>query len=192
MEVEDKIAAPLSAKEHRFVDAYISFRDVQKAAVEAGFTAKEGSGLYRRKAVHAEITRRMENVSGEVDKIIAKKRVINVEMLDQNLRQLITIPKASIKETPSLATPKLNAIELGFKRVGLLLDGNFVPDAASGPSQEEAPRIYRSSEQTIITHQITETRKVVTERQHGPVDVHPAPSPAPMTIDAELDPWANF
>ena len=194
MEADTAIAAPLQPQVLRFIDAYCACRDVKRAATEAGFASKDGAGLYRRAAVHAEITRRLGNIEGEVDKIIAKKRVVNVEALDRELMQVVRIPRKTLEATPSLATPKVNAIELGYQRVGLLLDGNFVPDASSGPTQQEAPRIYRPAEQTIITHQITETRQVV--RQTAPMEVIQervrAMTTPPPTIDAEPDPWADF
>ena len=194
MDTDTAIAAPLQPQVLRFIDAYCACRDVKRAAIEAGYGSKDGPGLYRRAAVHAEITRRLGNIEGEVDKIIAKKRVVNVEALDRELMQVVRIPRKTLEATPSLATPKVNAIELGYQRVGLLLDGNFVPDASSGPTQQEAPRIYRPAEQTIITHQITETRQVV--RQTAPMEVIQerirAMTTPPPTIDAEPDPWADF
>ncbi len=194
MDTDTAIAAPLQPQVLRFIDAYCACRDVKRAAIEAGYGSKDGPGLYRRAAVHAEITRRLGNIEGEVDKIIAKKRVVNVEALDRELMQVVRIPRKTLEATPSLATPKVNAIELGYQRVGLLLDGNFVPDASSGPTQQEAPRIYRPAEQTIITHQITETRQVV--RQTAPMEVIKerirAMTTPPPTIDAEPDPWADF
>lgn len=194
MDTDTAIAAPLQPQVLRFIDAYCACRDVKRAAIEAGYGSKDGAGLYRRAAVHAEIARRLGNIEGEVDKIIAKKRVVNVEALDRELMQVVRIPRKTLEATPSLATPKVNAIELGYQRVGLLLDGNFVPDASSGPTQQEAPRIYRPAEQTIITHQITETRQVV--RQTAPMEVIQerirAMTTPPPTIDAEPDPWADF
>ncbi len=194
MDTETAIATPLQPQVLRFIDAYCACRDVKRAAIEAGYGSKDGAGLYRRAAVHAEIARRLGNIEGEVDKIIAKKRVVNVEALDRELMQVVRIPRKTLEATPSLATPKVNAIELGYQRVGLLLDGNFVPDASSGPTQQEAPRIYRPAEQTIITHQITETRQVV--RQTAPMEVIKerirAMTTPPPTIDAEPDPWADF
>lgn len=194
MDTDTAIAAPLQPQVLRFIDAYCACRDVKRAAIEAGYGSKDGAGLYRRAAVHAEIARRLGNIEGEVDKIIAKKRVVNVEALDRELMQVVRIPRKTLEATPSLATPKVNAIELGYQRVGLLLDGNFVPDASSGPTQQEAPRIYRPAEQTIITHQITETRQVV--RQTAPMEVIKerirAMTTPPPTIDAEPDPWADF
>jgi hypothetical protein len=195
MEVDTSIPIPLQPQLLRFVDAYCACRDTQRAALEAGFAARDGAHLYRRKAVFEEITRRMAPVEKAVTEVLVKKRLINVEMLDANLKQVITISRKALEATPSLATPKVNAIEMGYKRVGLLLDGNFVPDAGSGPSKEEAPRIYRPAEQTIITHQITETRQVVTQRapeaeiRRRVAEMNKAP-----TIDAEIedDPWANF
>jgi hypothetical protein len=194
VDTETAIAAPLQPQVLRFIDAYCACRDVKRAAIEAGYGSKDGAGLYRRAAVHAEITRRLGNIEGEVDKIIAKKRVVNVEALDHELMQVVKIPRKVLLETPSLATPKVNAIEMGYKRIGLLIDDNFVPDASSGPQAEQAPRIYRPAEQTIITHQITETRQVV--RQTAPMEVIKerirAMTTPPPTIDAEPDPWADF
>jgi hypothetical protein len=194
MDTETAIAAPLQPQVLRFIDAYCACRDVKKAAIEAGFASKEGAGIYRRSAVHEEITRRMGAIDAEVGKIIAKKRVVNVEALDHELMQVVKIPRKVLLETPSLATPKVNAIEMGYKRIGLLIDDNFVPDASSGPQAEQAPRIYRPAEQTIITHSITETRQVV--RQTAPMEVIQerirAMTTPPPTIDAGPDPWADF
>jgi len=194
VDTETAIAAPLQPQVLRFIDAYCACRDVKRAAIEAGYGSKDGPGLYRRAAVHAEITRRLGNIEGEVDKIIAKKRVVNVEALDHELMQVVKIPRKVLLETPSLATPKVNAIEMGYKRIGLLIDDNFVPDASSGPQAEQAPRIYRPAEQTIITHSITETRQVV--RQTAPMEVIQerirAMTTPPPTIDAGPDPWADF
>lgn len=189
MSDEQQIALPLEPQLLKFVDAYLSYRDVSKAAVEAGFPSKAGSGLYRRKAIHEEIQRRMSSIDGEVDKIIAKKRMVNVESLDKNLMQIVTIPRKTLIETPQLAASKVKAIELGYQRVGLLLDGNFVPDASSGPEKQETPRIYRSAEQTIITHQITETHQTVVQRATSAP--HP-PKQTACTIDAEDDDWKGI
>jgi len=182
----------MSAQEYRFVDAYCACRDVKRAAIESGYSEKQGAGIYRRKAVHEEITKRIGAITAETDKLLAKKRVVNVETLDRSLMQVVTIPRKTLIDTPSLATPKVNAIEMGYKRVGLLLDGNFVPDASSGPAPEQAPRIYRPQEQTIITHQITETRQVVTQRApDAEIRRRVAEMNAP-TIDAQPDPWKDF
>jgi hypothetical protein len=193
MEVETPVPMPIEPQLLRFVDAYCACRDVKKAALEAGFAAKDGMSLYRRKPVFEEISRRMEPIEKAIAVQIVKKRTINVEMLDANLKQVITISRKTLEETPSLATPKVNAIEMGYKRIGLLLDDNFVPDAGSDAAKaDSAPRIYRPAEQTIITHQITETRQVVTNR---PTDEQIRSRVREMTgrtIEAEPDPWKDF
>lgn len=182
-----QIAGPaLTAEEYKFVDAYCQCRDVSKAAVEAGFQAKQGQGIYRRAAVHAEIAKRTASITVETDKLIAKKRVVNVEALDKALMEVVGIKKQDLLETPSLATPKVNAIELGYRRTGLLMDDNFIPDAGSAATQAESPRIYRPGGATIITHRITETREVVTET---PTPTPRSATPPPVTLDGE---WDNF
>ena len=198
MEVDTSVPAPLAPQLLRFVDAYCACRDVKRAALEAGFAERDGTALYRRKPVFEEIARRMEPVEKEIALQLVKKRMVNVEELDKQLMQVVKIPRKTLEETPSLATPKVNAIEMGYKRVGLLLDGNFVPDASSGPAQQEAPRIYRPAEQTIITHQITETRQVV--RQTAPQEViqeriRQLTTRPPIDVTPETeedDPWKNF
>jgi len=190
MELEQaKLPLPeRTPEEQKFVDAYCECRDVGKAAIEAGLPPRLGPALYRRPQVHDEITARLQNITNEHDKLIAQRRVVNVDMLDTHLKKVITIPRKQLFETPSLATPVVNAIELGYRRVGLLIDDNFLPDASAGPAREEAARIYRPAEQTtIITHRVQETREVtVTKRAEEPA------KPAPKTIDACDPAWQDF
>lgn len=188
MEAEQaKLPLPeLNPEEYKFVDAYLECRDVGKAAIAAGLPARMGPPLYRRENVHAVIAERMSNIEQEHDKLVATRRLVHIEMLDKNLAQVITLPRKALLENPSLATPKVNAIELGYRRVGMLIDDNFIPDGSSGPAQVEMARIYRPSEQTtIITHQITETRQIVTKKTAEP-------NPEPPVIDAGDPMWGDF
>lgn len=191
--IEGTITLPLSAQYEKFVTAYLNTNDLDKAAVEAGFQPEMGRHLYKRRAIRAEIDRRKAAVEGEVHKLIAKKKVVNIEALDKNLMQVVRIPAKELKETPALAASKVRAIELGYQRTGILIDGNFIPDAGSDANKpDEAPRIFRATEQSIITHQITETRQVVTNRAVAGTVLPVRPKPAePPTIDA-ADPWAAF
>ena len=178
---------PLSAPEYKFVDSYCQCRDAAKAAVEAGFQARQGNALYRRPAVQAEITARMKNIDGQTDLLLAKKRIVNVEALDKALMAVVTIPRKQFYDTPSLATPKVNAIELGYRRVGLLMDDNFVPDAGGAIPEDGAPRIFRPGGQMIITHRITETKEVMTTQSVTRAEA----KPQPPTIEDD-DSWKDF
>lgn len=162
---------PLSALALKFVDAYVHLRDIKEASKEVGILLGEGRKLWADPKVKAEIDRRMESVAKETDKLIAKKRVVNVEQLDQHLMQVVTLPRKSLKESPTLAASKVKAIELGYQRVGLLYDNNFVPDAASAPTAEEAPRIFRATERTILTHQVVTHQQVTTREVSAPVPI---------------------
>ena len=192
-EVMPAVAPPLSAQEFKFVDAYCQCRDVGKSAIEAGFPSRLGMALYRRKGVHAEIEARMKNITSETDKLVAKKRIVNVETLDRALMAVVAIPRKILLETPSLATPKVNAIELGYRRTGLLIDDNFVPDAGSAAAQDEVPRIYRPAGATIITHRVTEVHEVSqTLREAVRAITTPRESnPEPPTIEADAG-WDKF
>ena len=186
---QQKLPLPaLSAEEHKFVDAYIECRDIGNAAIAAGLPKRLGPALYRRQHVHDEIAERMKNVSLEVDKLVAKRRIIEVDTLDAALMEVVSITPKQLNKTPSLATPKVNAIELGYRRVGMLIDDNFIPDGSAGPAQAEADRIYRPVVQaTMITHTVKETREVtVTTRADEKA------APPPKTIDASDPAWDNF
>jgi hypothetical protein len=187
--------SPFSAQILKFIDAMVMVRDEGKAAVEAGAEPEQGHIWMRRLPVKEEVERRMKSVEHEVDKAIAKKRIVTVEALDKNLMQVVKLSRADVKESPTLATSKVKAIELGYQRTGILIDGNFIPDAGSDSSAKgnSAPRIFRASEQSIITHQITETHQTVTTRAVAATVPAPRPVPPPTTIEAEQeDPWAKF
>lgn len=185
--IEGRSALPLSATFEKFICAYLNTLDLEKASIEAGLQPETGRALYKRPAIRSEIERRKKAIESEVHSQIAKKRVVGVDALDKNLMQVVRLAKKDLVESPALAASKVKAIELGYQRVGLLVDGNFVPDAGTEVGKpDEAPRIYRSSEQSILTHQI-ETRQIVTTRE---VTVAAPAKPEPKTIDA--DAWDNF
>jgi len=187
--IEGPGALPLSAKFEKFITAYLNTLDLDKASIEAGFQPETGRSLYKRPAIRSEIERRKKAIEAEVNHQIAKKRVVGVDALDKNLMQVVRLAKKDLVESPALAASKVKAIELGYQRVGLLVDGNFIPDASTEVGKpDEAPRIFRSAEQSILTHQITETRQIVTTKE---ILSSSAPAkPSPPTIDA--DAWADF
>lgn len=185
--IEGRSALPLSATFEKFICAYLNTLDLEKASIEAGLQPETGRALYKRPAIRSEIERRKKAIESEVHHQIAKKRIVTVDALDRSLMRVATFSKKELKETPALAAPMRAAIELGYQRTGILVDGNFVPDAGTEVGKpDEAPRIYRSSEQSILTHQI-ETRQIVTTRE---VTVAAPAKPEPKTIDA--DTWDNF
>ncbi len=188
---------PFSSQVLRFIDAYVQCQDLDKAAVQAAYHEEMGRKLWKRPLVRAEIERRLEAVNGETAKIVAKKRIVTVDALDRNLMRIVSLPVKTLKEIPTLAASKVKAIEIGYQRTGLLIDGNFIPDAGTeAGSKSDSPRIYRAEEQSIITHQITETRQTVMRRSVEASQARPSAQPAqtaPTTIDANMeDPWKNF
>lgn len=180
---------PLGKQLLDFVEAYVNCLDLDRAAVHVGLQPEMGRSLYRRPRVRAEIDRRLEAIESETNRAIAKKRIIDVETLDHNLKRVITISKKELLATPALAAPKVKAIELGYRRVGLLIDDNFVPDEGTvGSRPNETPGIFRTAERHILTHTVTETHEKVVAPEA------PLPKPAPRVIDAEPidDAWKNF
>ena len=83
-----------------------------------------------------------------------------MQVLDKELHDTITIDMKDVKKAPALGAVKVKAIELGYKRRGMLIDDNFIPDNASA-DQQQTPRIYRALETSILTHTIETTQQVV-------------------------------
>jgi hypothetical protein len=173
--------APLPERILRFCDHYVHSRDLKKAAIACGFEPEDGSKLFRFQRVKDEIKRRTALVEGEDAKLIAteraKVRKVNTPALDKALMEMVKIKPKDVLGAPTLAASKVKAVELGYRRLGLLVDDNFIPDVPTGPVQVQSPRIFRPTEQTILTHQETITHEVRTTREVVSV-------PEPLTIDA--------
>lgn len=152
----------LNAKQLGFVDKWVHCQDDEKAAQSAGYRPGWGARLRRMPLVSAEIDRRMLILNTEQAKLTIKKRELCKDLLDDELTSVI---KIDVKERPTLGPTKLNAIEMGYRRVGMIAGGEFVPDQETTQDRpNEAPRIYRASEANIITHRI-ETLQQVTTRE---------------------------
>jgi len=177
----------LTKDELAIVDAMIHTREIGAAAIQCGLSRYRAVSISRRPHVAEEIERRQKIEGAEVAKIVARKRIVNIEALDKNLMQVVKLPVAALKESPTLAASKVKAIELGFQRIGMLIDGNFVPDESSinvGKGAEDGPRIFRATNTTMLTHTIEtkETRQVV-HHSNGPTE------PPPIDIPAEDSPF---
>jgi hypothetical protein len=176
---------PLSKAHEKFVDVMVHDGDKVKASVAAGYNQSGWKRLLENKRILAEIERRKGLVEAEVAKLTAKKRVVNIEALDQ---ALMAVVRVDVKKIPQLGPSKVRAIELGYERVGILVDGTFIPDSptTTTASPDEAPRIFRATEARILTHTI-ETRQEVTRREVSA----PPPPPAAKTLEGERSPF-NF
>jgi hypothetical protein len=164
---------PLTKQQLKFIDSYVHVKDVGLATIAAGYKNKaQGKGLYANKRIREEIDRKLEIVFGEKAKIIAKEQLLTKEILDKELAAVVTVDVVKI---PQLGPTKLNAIEMGYKRVGMIAGGEFLPDIDPDAPKAAAPaRIFRVQEQAILTHRIETTEHVLTR-----------------TVQAEPpDPWA--
>lgn len=163
----------LNAKQYKFVDKYVHTQDVKKAATLAGYEPEYGSRLYSNKSIKAEIDSRMEIVNTEKGKLTAKIHILGRELLDE---ELVSVIKSEISPT------KLNAIEMGYRRIGMIAGDEFIPDPDHQANKpvEQVPRIFRASQRELITH-TTETKQTierVVERQiEATVPAKEAPSP---------------
>jgi hypothetical protein len=155
----------LNFKQLAFVDKWVHLQKDEDAAISAGYKPGWGARLRKIPAIAAEIDRRMLILNTEQAKQTIKKRELNKDFLDKELIKVIAIKSADIVEKPALATPKLNAIEMGYRRIGVLAGGEFIPDQEHQQQRpDDAPRIYRATEASVITHRI-ETVQQVTMRE---------------------------
>ena len=168
---------PFSKAHEKFIDTMVHDGDPKKSAIAAGYCPTGYRNLLKNPRILAEIDRRKDNVHAEMDRITAKKRIVTVDELDT---QLMVLVNADVEKYPTLAPSKARALELGYQRAGVLVDGTFIPDQPIGPAPEELPRIFRASETRMLTHTI-ETRQEVTQRQVA----------VPKTLESAASPY-NF
>lgn len=149
---------PFSGSINRFVSYYVDLEDLAKAAIQTGLSFSAAQKLYRDKAVRAEIDRRLDKLHGEEAKLRAKARQITVIYLDDKLVE-------AVKHGAAKGDTK--ALELGYQRVGMYRDGEFlgVPRADQvTPKADAQPMIYRAMERTVTrTEQVTERAELGAE-----------------------------
>jgi hypothetical protein len=91
---------PLKADYLKFVDKFVHERDVSKAAMSAGFTAKYGHKLYAMPEVRAEIDARMEVLNAVKAHLTANtelgKEVVQLRKLVADRRlEIVKMPGAT-------------------------------------------------------------------------------------------------
>lgn len=159
------------AKERRFIENVVAGDKPAEAGLRARMTPEDGRSLYRNKRIRAEIDRQLAAVSEARIELVAKSRAIQQSDIDAEL------VKAYRADVLKVGMVKVKAAELAYRRIGLLIDDNFIPDAPTGsttPGVDVTPRIYRALDTQIISHTI-ETRQEV--RQHQ-TEIVPAPNPS--------------
>lgn len=161
--MEKKEILPLSKAQLVFCEKYAHCQDLAQAAVEAGAAPEMGKEWYQSRKIRTEIKRIQNLVEKEKARIEARRNIVKLEKLDEHLMKLV---EADYEKEPRLAPTKLSAVELGYKRAGILMDGNFIPEQGGGAATNPGARIYRSLEtNTLITHEIithkSSTREIV-------------------------------
>lgn len=183
---------PLSKGHDKFVDGMVHHGDEKKASIDAGFCPIGYRNLLKNPRILEEIDRRKKNVQKEQDLLTAKKKIVTVDALDT---ALMAVVRVDVKKIPQLGPSKVRAIELGYERVGVLVDGTFIPDSpvqtAGVPAVDEHPRIFRIGEARILTHTIeTRTQQEYLHREVAaprPPAAIAAPQAAPPVVDAAAE-----
>lgn len=161
----------LNAKRLKFIDKYVHQQDVKMAAKLSGYEPEYGFQLYSNPEIRAEIDRRLLIQHTEEAKLVVKEKILNRDLLD---RELIKVVESDVSPT------KLNAIEMGYKRIGMINNGEFIPDPdqAAQPKPGEAPRIFRVTQTSILAHKIETTRTdtVSVTQQRAPFAPNPPDS----------------
>jgi hypothetical protein len=160
----------LTPKIQRAIEYYLDTRDLAKAAVLAGIDPKDFTRVAERDEVKAEIDRRLEIEHAANAEVRAKARKLTRDFLDD---QLITAVKAGSEKGDT------KALELGYERLGLRRDDNFMTEAQSTP-QERPREMYRVLRQQTVT--TTEVQQI-----EGGAPASPA-LPAPPTLEGSRKP----
>ena len=157
----------------RFIQFYVTNRDVSKAAKMAHISVTDGNKLMREPAVKKSIEKRIDLIEMEMAKLEAKATMLTVNVLDGALMEEIQNKKSGVR---------LRAIELGFRRTGMIRDGEFfVPQPPSG--ENSGPNIYRALQTTTLRRTVTEE---LVHQAEAAIAAEPAPlALSPLTIEGE-------
>lgn len=163
----------LNAKVQRAIEHYVDCRDIDRAEELAGMEKGDFARAFKRSEVQEIINRKIEAVDQAVAIARANARTLTVDHLDEKLVEAIDagIKKGDVK-----------AIELGYERIGMRRDGNFMTQAQS--SEQTRPMVYRVLEQTV-----TRTEQYTQRQIESPVEeipALPAPKSAPI-LDVEIE-----
>lgn len=116
------------------------------SAQRAGLDPKELRAYFRQAAVREIIQKKLDRIDAAMATEIAKARVLGITFLDS---QLVTAVKVAAKAGDS------KPIELGYDRVGIRRDKNFMTAEQANP--QTRPQTYRVLEQTVTrTEQVTQ------------------------------------
>jgi len=123
---------PLCAKFQRFIQHYIDTKDIDKAGLLAGMDSDDARRCYRTKDVRAAIDKQVEIIDREYAIQRAKSRNLTAEKLDAHLVQ-------SVEKENGIA--RVRAMELGYKRLGLIRDKVEHTGEGGGPLVFQLERI---------------------------------------------------
>lgn len=140
---------PFEPAVNRFIVFFVDYdQDLARAAKTCRITVAKAKQFYRRPEVRVEIQKRLDVYLDEQAKLAAQSKKVDIRYLDSKL--VIAVREGAKKGD-------IKALELGYERLGLRRDGNFMTQAQS--TDQERPNIYRAIEQTVtqtVTQQVTQ------------------------------------
>jgi hypothetical protein len=136
---------PPAAVVERFITFFVNERDAKLAACKASLMPEMGAKLYKHPRIRARIDHKILLIDVEEAKLRAKSKRLTVERLDAAL-----VEEVDSKKNGHI---RVRAIELGYRRTGLIRDGEFyvAPDPSAN---KNAPSIYQAR-QTKVTATVT-------------------------------------
>lgn len=146
---------PMAAQVQRFITHYVNCRDLKEAACKVSLMPEMGEKLFKQPKVRTAIQKRINLVETEIAKQTAKAQLLTVPLLDASL-----VEEVKSRKNGHI---RIRAIELGYKRTGLIRDGEFYV-APDPNANKNAPSIYQSKQITMrrtVTEEVTQTMPTV-------------------------------
>lgn len=135
-----------SGKLNRAIEYFVDCRDPEKAALLADMDPVQFRRFMKHEDVKQKIDKKIDLIDKATAELVAKSRMLSALFLDQHL--IMATKKGA-------ARGDVRALELGYERIGLRRDNNFMTTDQS--STQTRPHIYRVLEQTITkTEQVTQ------------------------------------
>lgn len=129
----------LPAKIQYAIEFYLDTRDIGKAALAANMDPAEFAKAMETDQVKAEIDRKLDFIDQAAAELRAKARILTADKLDATLVDVLNTKSKNL-------SPKVKALELGYKRHGLLKEKVEHSGENGGPVTFQLVRIGSRSD----------------------------------------------
>lgn len=149
---------PMAKDVLRFIGFYMNSFDLKEAACKIGLAPEAGEKLFKVPRIKDAIQRRVNLLEGERSRLKAKAELLTVDLLDASLCEEV--------KSKNNGHIRVRAIELGYRRTGLIRDGEFVgvqQSRGTGNSAKTYGQIHTTTIRKTTTEELVQSSETAVQ-----------------------------